>query len=84
MKSETARWIESTTGKPEGWLDQEHAASAIPDRDQAFINRVEQEVARYDVPEHIRQAVITLITSSPPRQTGSSLEDHPIHEAKAA
>lgn len=24
MKSETARWIEATTGKPPGWLDERH------------------------------------------------------------
>lgn len=27
MKSETARWIETTTGKPLGWLDIQHEAA---------------------------------------------------------
>lgn len=29
MKSETARWIEETAGKPQGWLDIDHQAASI-------------------------------------------------------
>ena len=67
MKSVTARWIETTTELPPGWLDQNHEASPLTARDAQFIARIAQEVAHYNVPEHIRLSVLALIQSSPPR-----------------
>lgn len=76
MRKETAWRFEDAFNKPRGWLDQDHSSYLLPARDQAFVHRIEQEVARYDVPEHVKQAVITLITSSPLRHAGSSLAEH--------
>ena len=42
-------------------------ASPLPARDAQFIARIAQEVAHYNVPEHIRLSVLALIQSSPPR-----------------
>lgn len=84
MRKETAWRFEDAFSKPRGWLDQDHSSYLLPARDQSFVRRVEQEVAKYDVPEHVKQAVITLITSSPPRHAGSSMGEHHNPEAKAA
>lgn len=84
MRKETARRFEDAFQKPHGWLDQDHSAQHLPPADQEFLNRVEQEVARYVVPAHIQAAILTLIEASPPRHTGAAAHDPPAKEAKAA
>lgn len=64
--NDLARKLEAGCNKPHGWMDQEHQ-STLTTEDQTFVHRVEQEVANYDVPEHIRQTIMTLITRSPKR-----------------
>ncbi len=63
MGSTLAREIEEKLGMQRGTLD--HPPPAISDSDGEFVHRVEQEVARYEIPDHIRQTIMTLITSSP-------------------
>lgn len=48
MKSETARWIEATTGKPPGWLDERHG--------QVKNHQIAQTLAAY----HLRPLVQTV------------------------
>lgn len=53
MKSETARWIEATTGKPPGWLDERH--------DKVKNYPVEQTQAAYHgKPKNLRPLVQTI------------------------
>lgn len=68
MGSDLARKIEHGCGKPRGWMDQDHSANHMPPADIAFINEVREDVAKYEVPDHIRQAVLTLLTSSPKKE----------------
>lgn len=63
MGSTLAREIEEKLGLQRGTLD--HPPPEISDADEAFVHRIEQEVARYEIPDHIRQTIMTLITSSP-------------------
>lgn len=63
-----ARKLEEGCGKPTGWMDADHSANNLPTADAQFINEVRQDVAQYDVPEHVKQAILTLITSSPKKQ----------------
>jgi len=84
MRKETAWKIEDAFKKPRGWLDQNHNQYQATMKDQEFAHRVEQELARYEVSDQIKQAIIGLITTSPPKHAGSSLADHPVHEEKAA
>jgi hypothetical protein len=84
MRKETAWRFEDAFGKPRGWLDQDHSAASLPAPDQEFLHRVEQDVARYVVPDHIRAAILTLIEASPLRQSGAAAHDPPPKEAKAA
>jgi len=84
MRKETAWRFEDAFKKPRGWLDQDHSAQRLPPPDQAFLYRVEQEVARYAVPEHIQAAILTLIEASPLRPQGAAAHDPPPKEAKAA
>lgn len=84
MKSETARWIEATTSKPAGWLDQNHEAPQMPERDADFVRRIEQAVARYEVPDHVQQAILTIITTLPPRPEESNTNTPATNQAKAA
>lgn len=60
-----ARDIEPLMGKPRDWLDQDHNSYDLPPADAQFLNEVRQDLAVYQVPEHIKQAIVTLITSSP-------------------
>jgi hypothetical protein len=66
------------------WLEHDHAQYTLPAQDQQFINRIQQEVARYDVPQLIKDAIIGMIKQQPPKHAGSSLGEHPPHEQKAA
>lgn len=84
MYKSTARRFEVAFEKPHGWLDQDHSAQRLPAPDQAFLYRVEQEVARYAVPEHIQAAILTLIEASPLRTQGAAAHAPPPKEAKAA
>lgn len=62
MGSNLAREIEEKLGMPRGTLDHPPPSS---EADAAFVHRVEEEVARYAVPDHVQQAILTLIVSSP-------------------
>lgn len=54
MKSETARWIEVTTEKPEGWLDIDHHPQAIA----VAANRLaEPETTYFEKPRPTRTLV---------------------------
>lgn len=65
-----ARKLETGCGKPVGWMDVDHSANNLPPQDAQFLNEIRQDVAQYDVPDHVKQAILTLITSSP-RKTGT-------------
>lgn len=67
---ELARKLETGCGKPVGWMDVDHSANNLPPQDAQFLNEIRQDVAQYDVPDHVKQAILTLITSSP-RKTGT-------------
>lgn len=84
MKTDTARWIEVITEKPEGWLDADHSNDYLTARDRHFVLRVEQALARYEVAPNIQDAILGMITSQPARPKGAGDTDHPHPEAKAA
>lgn len=46
-------------------MDQDHSQDALPAPDAEFINKIRQELAQHEVPEHIKQTIHTLIASSP-------------------
>lgn len=53
MKSETARWIEATTGMPEGWLDSDPTASEA--------QHAAEPAAEYLVPPRHSRALVQTI-----------------------
>jgi hypothetical protein len=65
---ELARKLESGCGKPVGWMDQRHDETGLAPRDADFLSKVEQDIVQYEVPDHIKEAILTLLTSSPPRK----------------
>ena len=79
-----SRLMEQKLMLPEGYFLGESNPYEIGSQDQQFINRIQQEVARYDVPEVIKDAIIGMIKQQPPKHAGSSLGEHPPHEQKAA
>lgn len=56
------------------WFDT-HASGKARHGDQEFILRVEQEIARYEVPDQIKRAIITPIKDCPPRDSSASGDD---------
>jgi hypothetical protein len=67
MGDRTAKKIEEAFNKPDGWMDADHSSSYLPPEDGRFLKEVEMDIGKYAVPEHIKQTIITLITSSPKR-----------------
>jgi hypothetical protein len=65
MRKETAWRFEDAFGKQRGWLDQDHSTNHLPEPDRNFIHRIEQDVARHDIPDAVKQTILMLITSSP-------------------
>lgn len=65
MGSTLAREIEDKLGMPRGTLDHPPPTN---EADAEFVHRIEQEVARYEVPDHVQQAILTLIVSSPEKK----------------
>lgn len=62
MGSNLAREIEEKLGLARGALDHPPPEN---NADAEFVHRVEEEIAKYEVPDHIQQTILTLITSSP-------------------
>ncbi len=56
--------MEKKLGLPHGHLDQEFPRS-LPAADQQFLASVTEGIATHELPEHVRQAILTLISSSP-------------------
>jgi len=65
--ADLARKLEDGFGKPRGWMDTDHDNGPLPDKDAQFLNVLKEDFGKYEVPEHIRQTIITLIESSPKR-----------------
>lgn len=63
-----ARKLEAGCDKPIGWMDIDHSASTLPPEDARFISEIQQDVAVYAVPDHIKQAILTLISSTPKKE----------------
>lgn len=61
---EVATKIEERLALPPGYLDDE-CAPDLPPADQQFLASVTEGVATHDLPEHVRLAILTLISSSP-------------------
>lgn len=60
----SARKIEEALKQPRGWLDlEDHKDSPTPD--DAFVASVLQASADRNIPDHIKQSILTLISSSP-------------------
>lgn len=70
MRKETAWRFEDAFNKPRGWLDQDHSESlsSLPAQDQEFMAAVQSGLAEHEIPEHIRQTILTLIASSPEKK----------------
>lgn len=86
MKSETARWIERTTGKPEGWLDTPQAAEPL---------RVSEAPAAYVAKPHHSRALVQAVCDLAEQINDDGLRElagfarcltgtHPLVKAKAA
>ena len=66
---EVADKIESRLALDPGWLDQDHSTQTeISPEDARFISDVGQGVVQRDIPEHVRQTILTLITSLPEKE----------------
>ena len=63
-----ARDIEQILELPRGYLDREAEDSAMPPADQQFVDAVAAGLHDREIPEHIRQTILTLITSSPEKK----------------
>lgn len=61
---EVATKIEDRLGLSPGYLDHESAPD-LPPADQQFLATVTEGIATHEIPEHVRQAILTLISSSP-------------------
>lgn len=59
-----ARNMEKKLGLPHGHLDQESSRN-LPPADQQFLATVTEGIATHELPDHVRQAILTLISSSP-------------------
>jgi hypothetical protein len=67
MGEDMAREIEITLNLGTGWMDRE-SDDDVPENIAAFIARVKTESAQRDLPDHIQQTILTLITSSPKKE----------------
>lgn len=64
-----ARDIERILELPRGYLDWETDDHAdLPPEDQRFINEVATGLHDREIPEHIKQTILTLISSSPEKK----------------
>lgn len=63
-----ARDIERILELPRGHLDREPDDAALPPADQQFVEAVATGLHDRDIPEHIRQTILTLISSSPEKK----------------
>ena len=62
----SARSIERKLGLISGWLDQEHHGDTdLPAADAEFLDALQENIQTHDVPDHVKQAILTLISSSP-------------------
>lgn len=69
MRKETAWKIEDAGGKKRGWLDQDRSTLlSIPLQDITFLESVQNGISKHELPEHIRQTILTLISSSPEKK----------------
>ena len=59
--------MEKKLGLPHGHLDREvrDAPRNLPTADQQFLASVTEGITTHELPEHVRQAILTLISSSP-------------------
>lgn len=67
MRSGTARWIETTMGKPKGWIDQDHETPSISRSDDANVNalRIESPAATYSSNWPFRKLRIERVSALP-------------------
>ena len=64
-----ARDIERILGLERNYLDREPGDdAALPPEDKRFINEVATGLHDRDIPEHIKQTILTLISSSPEKK----------------
>ena len=64
MAEESAREIERRLQLPTGWMDTDHCGNyALSPTESSFIAKVEESLAEYVVPEHIRETILLLITT---------------------
>lgn len=68
MGSALARKIEAGCGLSTGWMDTDHGEHKMTEMDKQFVHQVEENLARYDVPDHIRQTIITLLENAPTKE----------------
>lgn len=69
MRKETAWKFEDAFSKQRGWLDQDHSSTNdLPPEDRQFIDALQTGVAERQIPDHIRQTILTLISSSPEKK----------------
>ena len=69
MGEDFARDIERILGLERNYLDREPGDdAALPPEDQRFINEVATGLHDRDIPEHIKQTILTLISSSPEKK----------------
>jgi len=60
----SARKIEEALKKPRGWLDLEDHIS-VQSVDDSFLTAITEASADRNIPDHIKQSILTLISSSP-------------------
>jgi transcriptional regulator with XRE-family HTH domain len=80
-----SRLMEEKLGLPAGYFQRATLTyTTAQNSDAKFVHQIQQEVARYEVPDVIKDAIIGMIRQQPEKHAGSSLGDHPNHDAKAA
>lgn len=66
-----AREIEEKLALGRGWLDEDHGGGASEDPEREFLDEIAQGIASHEVPDHIKQTIKTLISSSPKKKKGT-------------
>lgn len=70
-----ARDIEAKLGLPRDWMDREEEDEELSAEDAEFTLRFQAEFTGRDVPAHVRQAILTLLASSPKKNSPGDADE---------
>lgn len=68
ISEESARGIEQKLDLTPGWLDRPSDDVGLSPEAAEFAERVRHELAERDVPEHMMETILTIISSSPKKK----------------